>query len=84
MTDQPQHPPDPQQPRAQETWPTQAPAYGPPSAYAGPPAYAFRPPWGPLAGWGARVVAMLVDCLLSLVGLIPYVVGIVLVRRRPP
>jgi uncharacterized RDD family membrane protein YckC len=35
-------------------------------------------PWGPLAGWFTRVVAMLVDSLVQLIGMIPYVVGLVL------
>jgi uncharacterized RDD family membrane protein YckC len=74
MTDQ-QHEPFAPQP----TQPTQPPAYGAPSGYAGPPAYGFGSPWGPLAGWGTRVLAMLLDSLLSLVGMIPYIVGFVLI-----
>lgn len=81
MTDQPQHPPAPQQPQPQ---PTQPPGYGAAPGYAGPPANGFRGPWGPLAGWGTRVLAMIVDSLLSLVGLIPYVVGVVLVVAGLP
>ena len=79
MTDQPQHPPAPQQPQ-----PTQAPPYGVPSGQAAPPANRFGGPWGPLAGWGTRVLAMIVDSLLSLVGLIPYIVGVVLVVAGLP
>ena len=79
MTDQPQFPPAPQQPP-----PTQPPAYGVTAGYTGPPAYEFRAPWGPLAGWGTRVLAMIVDSLLSLVGLIPYLVGVVLVIAGIP
>jgi uncharacterized RDD family membrane protein YckC len=79
MTDQPQHPPAPQQPQ-----PTQPPPYGVPSGLAAPPASRFGGPWGPLAGWGTRVLAMIVDSLLSLVGLIPYIVGVVLVVAGLP
>lgn len=46
--------------------------------YAGQSAYPVGAPWGPLANWGQRVGAMLIDSLLSMIGLIPYVVGIVL------
>jgi uncharacterized RDD family membrane protein YckC len=35
-------------------------------------------PWGPLAGWGTRVAASLIDSLVQLIGAIPYVAGIVL------
>jgi uncharacterized RDD family membrane protein YckC len=82
MTDQPYHPSVPQ--------PTQTPPYGAPSAYgapaaydapagyAGPPAYPFGSPWGPLAGWGTRVLAMLIDSLVQLIGLVPYIVGLIL------
>ena len=70
MTDQPQHPSAPQ--------PTQPPAYGAPVGYAGPAASGFGSPWGPLAGWGTRVLAMIVDSLLQLIGMVPYVVGVIL------
>ena len=80
MTDQPQHPPASQQSQPEP----QPPAYGAAPGYAGPPAYGARAPWGPLAGWGTRVLAMIVDSLLSLVGLIPYVVGVVLVVAGLP
>jgi len=36
-------------------------------------------PWGPLAGWGTRVAASLIDSLVQLIGAVPYVVGLVLV-----
>ena len=70
MTDQPHESSAPQ--------PTQAPAYGAPAAYAGPPAYGFGSPWGPLAGWGTRVLAMIIDSLLQLIGMVPYIVGLIL------
>lgn len=46
--------------------------------FAGPPPSRFDGPWGPLAPWGTRVLAMLIDAALQLIGLVPYVVGIVL------
>lgn len=77
MADQPNeatapHPTPPAQP-----W-TQAPAYGAPTGYAGHPAYRGGSPWGPLAGWGTRAAAMLLDSLLQLLGMVPYVVGLIL------
>jgi uncharacterized RDD family membrane protein YckC len=56
----------------------------PPTGYAVPSAPGIGSPWGPLAGWGTRVLAMLIDSLLSLVGMIPYVVGIVLIIAGSP
>lgn len=67
MTDQP-HQPAPPPP----------PAYGAPTGYAGPPAYQAWSPWGPLAGWGTRVLASIVDSLIQLIGMVPYIVGIIL------
>ena len=58
-----------------------APPTAPPTAtggYAAPPAVRVGGPWGPLADWTTRVVAMLIDTLVQLVGLVPYLVGIVL------
>ncbi|SDP44754.1 Uncharacterized membrane protein YckC, RDD family [Pedococcus dokdonensis] len=50
-----------------------------PGGYAGPPAQSrFDGPWGPLAPWGTRVLAMLIDSLVSLIGLVPYIGGIIL------
>jgi uncharacterized RDD family membrane protein YckC len=49
-----------------------------------PPASVPGAPWGQLAGWGTRVVAMLVDGLVQLVGVVPYVIGIVLVIMGAP
>lgn len=66
MTDQPHQPVQP------------PPAYGAPLGYAGQPAYPGLSPWGPLAGWGTRVLASLVDGLVQLIGAVPYVLGIVL------
>jgi len=55
------------------------PAPPPPDApYAGAQPFAVGSPWGPLAGWFTRVLAMVIDTLVQLVGLIPYVVGVVL------
>jgi uncharacterized RDD family membrane protein YckC len=65
-------------PGALNLYPTDAvpgPATG---GYAGQPAFATGSPWGPLAGWGTRVAAMLIDSAVQLLGMIPYVVGIVL------
>lgn len=55
-----------------------APPYPGPGGYAGPPPFVPAAPWGPLAGWFTRVVAMLVDSLVQLIGMVPYVVGLVL------
>jgi uncharacterized RDD family membrane protein YckC len=41
-------------------------------------------PWGPLANWGTRVAASLLDGLLSLVGFVFYVVGIPLIVAGSP
>ena len=64
MTDQP--PPNPYASAPQ----------GAAQTYADRPAYAAGSPWGPLAGWGSRVGAMLIDSLVAMIGLVPYVVGI--------
>jgi uncharacterized RDD family membrane protein YckC len=80
MTQQP-----PTDPFTQPPLPGQAAApggyAGPPAApggYAGPPPFVPTQPWGPLAGWGTRVAASLVDTAVQLIAAIPYVVGIVL------
>jgi uncharacterized RDD family membrane protein YckC len=53
-----------------------------PAAY---PAYAApSEPWGPLASWGTRVAASLLDSLLSLVGLVLYGIGIPLIVAGAP
>ena len=72
MTDQPQH----DHPAPLGYPPQPAPGAGYP--YAAPPVPVAPEPWGPLASWGARVGASLIDSLLSLIGLVPYVVGLVL------
>lgn len=77
MPDQPDQPTAPLPPQPAQPW-TQAPAYGAPHGYAGQTAYGVGSPWGPLAGWGTRVAAMLLDSLLQLLGLVPYVVGLIL------
>jgi uncharacterized RDD family membrane protein YckC len=64
--------------------PTQPPAYGAPTGYAGQPAYGVGSPWGPLAGWGTRVAAYLIDVLVQLVGIVPYVCGVVLFIAGAP
>lgn len=66
MTDQPHQPVQP------------PPAYVAPSAYAGPPAYAVGSPWGPLADWFTRVLASLIDTLVSMVALVVVGIGVVL------
>jgi len=45
-------------------------------AYAAPAAHGGPQPWGPLAGWGSRVGASLIDALVAMVPLVVYVVGI--------
>lgn len=72
----------PNQPFASQ--PTAAPAYGAPIGYAGSPAYGVGGPWGPLAGWGTRVLAYLIDQVVQLVGMVPYVLGIVLFVSGAP
>ena len=97
MTDQPHVPAAPQPTQPPQSGPAggypgaysggyaaQQPAYGARAGYAGPPAAGVGSPWGPLAGWGTRVLAMLVDSLLSLVGMIPYIVGVVLIISGSP
>ena len=75
MTDQPV--PASQPPAAQP------PAAQPPAAQPYP-AYAPSQPWGPLAPWGTRVAAWLLDGLLSLVGLVFYAVGIPMIVAGAP
>ncbi|GAA4714809.1 RDD family protein [Pedococcus ginsenosidimutans] len=41
-------------------------------------------PWGPLAGWGSRVGAMLIDTLVQLIGMVPYLVGAVMFAAGAP
>ena len=84
MTDQQHHPSAPQPTQPQPPQPPQSPAYGAPGGYAGQPAYRVGSPWGPLAGWGTRVLSMIIDSLLSLVGMIPYIVGFVLIITGSP
>ena len=85
MTQQPPHDPftqAPQDPFAQPPVPGAGPPAMPaqlgPGGYAGGPPLVAGAPWGPLAGWGTRVAASLVDSLVQLIGGIPYVAGIVL------
>jgi uncharacterized RDD family membrane protein YckC len=40
--------------------------------------------WVPMAGWGRRVVARVIDSLLQAVGLIPYVLGIAVLFSAAP
>ena len=83
MTQPPPHDPfaHPPEPGAGPPVPATHPA---PAGYAGPPPPVPSAPWGPLAGWGTRVVASLIDSLIQLVGAIPYVVGLVLVVVGAP
>jgi uncharacterized RDD family membrane protein YckC len=55
------------------------PAPAPYPAYAAP-----TEPWGPLAHWGTRVAASLLDSLLPLVGLVLYGIGIPLIVAGAP
>jgi uncharacterized RDD family membrane protein YckC len=92
MTDQPPYgqPEQPGQPAPQWQQPAPGgpplpPAQGQGHPYAAAPAYAAGDgPWGPLATWGTRVAAMLVDSLLQLIGLVPYIVGFVLIVAGSP
>ena len=90
MTDQPRYDQPPYDQHGQQ-WqppapgsPAQPPAQGQGHPYAGPPAHAADGPWGPLASWGTRVGAMLIDSLLQLIGMVPYVVGFVLIIAGSP
>src|SRR6476620_9368247 len=85
MSDQPHQPTAPQ-PAPPAAYPPATPpaAYPPSTPYAGRPAYAVGSPWGPLAGWGTRVAAYLIDGLLQLVGALPYVIGIILFIAGAP
>ena len=53
--------------------------YPPHAAYGAPVPVGVDGPWGPLADWGSRVGALLIDVLVNLVGVVPYILGIVLV-----
>ncbi|KRE52988.1 RDD family protein [Phycicoccus sp. Soil748] len=91
MTDQSYPPPPPAasppgQPAAGQAWQApdqawQAPQYGGAAAYPHVPG---QGPWGPLAGWGSRVGAMLIDTLVQLIGMVPYVIGLVLFIAGAP
>ena len=91
MTDQPPygHPAPPWQPPA-PSGPPLPPAHGQGHPYAAPAYAAGGPPrvgdgpWGPLATWGTRVGAMLIDTLVGLVGMVPYVIGFVLIVTGSP
>ena len=84
MSQQPPHDPFAQPPTPGAAAPGRpapaepAPAQPASGGYAGSPAPLPREPWGPLADWGTRVAASLVDAALSLIGGIPQVVGFVL------
>lgn len=52
--------------------------------YAAPPPAPTGGRQWPLAGWGSRVAAYLVDMLLALVGAIPVVIGAVLLAAGAP
>lgn len=86
MTDQPTQDQQPAQGYApaayaqQSGYPQQA-SY-PPPGYPAPPA--GSQPWGPLANWGTRVAASLLDALLSMVGLVFYAIGIPLIVSAAP
>lgn len=60
----------------------QPPMYAAPPAWPGQPAY-VAPAW-PLASWGLRVGASVIDSLLSLIGLVPYFAGFVLFAAGLP
>lgn len=51
----------------------------PAPAPSAPGAAPFDGPWGPLADWGARVGALLVDSLVNALAAIPQVIGLVLI-----
>lgn len=83
MTDQP-HQPHPYlqpPPTAGDAGHREPPAAPP---YAAESPARFDGPWGPLADWGTRVGASLIDGALSLIGLIPYIVGFVLIIAGSP
>lgn len=52
----------------------QPPTYAAAPTWPGQPAYIAPQSW-PLASWGSRVGAYLIDSLLSLIGLVPYFAG---------
>jgi uncharacterized RDD family membrane protein YckC len=70
------HPPD--QPPASASW------AAPPPAYAVPQPFIQPEPWGPLAHWGLRVLASILDSLLSLLGLVFTIAGIPLLVAGLP
>lgn len=61
-----------------------APAHAAPSGYAAQPPTAGLSPWGPLADWGTRVVAMLIDSAVQLIGMVPYFIGVALLIAGAP
>lgn len=60
------------------------PPYAAGSPWPAPPAYVAAPNWGPLASWGSRVAAYLIDMLLSMIGFVPYIGGFVLIVAGAP
>src|SRR5689334_10764110 len=89
MTDS-SYPPPPPPPGASSGQPGTGPAWQAPGP-AAPPAQGWQAPqyneqafgyapgqgrWGPLAGWGSRVAAMLLDTLVQLIGMVPYFIGL--------
>lgn len=86
MTDQPTQDQHPAQGYAPAAYPQQ-PAQPQQASYP-PPGYpgqaAPSQPWGPLANWGTRVAASLLDALLAMVGLLFYAVGIPMIVAASP
>jgi uncharacterized RDD family membrane protein YckC len=61
----------------------QPPTYAVAPTWPGQPAYVAPQPW-PLASWGSRVGASVIDSLLSLIGLVPYFAGFGLMAAGLP
>ncbi|HEV7172502.1 RDD family protein [Pedococcus sp.] len=61
----------------------QPPTYAVAPTWPGQPAYAPPQSW-PLASWGSRVGASIIDSLLSMIGLVPYFAGFGLLFAGAP
>lgn len=93
LPQQPQQPVPAQQPQQANPYAAAAPApyqaapqvnpYGGGQAFPGSRAYVEQQ-FGPIAGFGSRAGALIIDTLLSLIGFIPIIIGIIVMISGAP